>query len=401
MRDPRGVAFLSYLRKLLDVFTTFLRLGSTTFGGPVAHLAAFRRDFVERRRWLDDPTFAACIALTQLLPGPASSQTGMLLGWLRAGWPGAFVAWIGFTLPSAALMTFFALALPHANVNTGWLHGLLLAAVAIVACALSTLRATLAPDLARLLLAVAVLALALLAPYPVVTPLAIAGAALAGMLLGDARTTSPAPLDLGVSRRSGIIALALFALTFVVLAMWASTGNPLAILCNTLFRVGALVFGGGHVVLPLLQTQVSSAGIVDNRTVLEGYALAQAMPGPLFTLSSYVGASAWGSTLGLRGAILATVAIFAPSFFLLTGVAPFYRQLAANARFRAGLAGANAGVVGLLAAAFVNPIFANSVRTPLDFTAALAAFAAMRYAKVPAWVMVILAALFGYVVEHR
>jgi len=379
---------------------TFLRLGCISFGGPVAHLAFFHREFVERRRWIDDSTFAACIALTQLLPGPASSQTGMLLGWLRAGWPGAVGAWIGFTLPSAVLMTMFALILPRANAGAGWLHGLLLAAVAIVAGALATLRSALAPDLARSLLAVAVLALVLALPYPLVTPLAIGGAAFAGMLLRGSVAPAQTTLDLHVSKRAGIIALAMLALSFAALALWASGGAPLAVLTNTLFRVGALVFGGGHVVLPLLQTQVAGAGIVGDRSVLEGYALAQAVPGPLFTIASYVGASAWGSTLGVRGAAVATIAIFAPSFFLLAGVAPFYRQLVANARFRAALAGANAGVVGLLAAAFVNPIFATSVRSPLDFAAAFAAFAAMQYAKVPAWVMVILAALFGYVVER-
>ena len=387
------------MRKVLDVFLTFLRLGCTSFGGPVAHLAYFQREFVERRRWLDDAAFGECVALTQLLPGPASSQTGMLVGWLRAGPAGALGAWLGFTLPSAVLMTAFAIALPHANVNSSWLHGLLLVAVGVVASAIVALRTSLAPDFARSLLAVAVLAIILLAPpHPIVTPLAIAGAAVAGLFLPGIRATAQPQLDLRVSRSGGIVALALFALTFVALALWAATGSHLAVLANTLFRIGSLVFGGGHVVLPLLQTQAATAGIVDSRTILAGYAAAQAVPGPLFTIASYVGASAWNASLGIPGAIAGTVAIFAPSFFLLTGVAPFYRRLAANERFRAALAGANAGVVGLLAAAFVNPIFVTSVRTPLDGAAAVVAFGALQYAKVPAWAMVILGALFGYVV---
>lgn len=388
------------MREVLGVFLTFLRLGCTSFGGPVAHLSYFQREFVERRHWLDDTAFGECVALTQLLPGPASSQTGMLLGWLRAGPAGAVAAWIGFTLPSAMLMTLFALAIPHADVHAGWLHGLLLVAVAVVASAIVALRRSLAPDLARSLLAVAVLLLILVVPLPIVAPLAIAAAALVGLVLPGAHHLAQPQLDLHVSRRAGILALVLFALTFVALGMWSASGSHIAILANTLFRVGSLVFGGGHVVLPLLQTQAVAGGIVDSPTILAGYAAAQTMPGPLFTIASYVGASSWHSSLGVSGALVGTLAIFAPSFFLLTGIAPFYRQLAANPRFRAALAGANAGVVGLLAAAFVTPIFSGTVRTPLDGVAALVAFAAIQYAKVPAWAMVILGALFGYVVER-
>jgi len=386
------------MRKVLDVFLTFLRLGCTSFGGPVAHLAYFQREFVVNRCWLSDSAFGECIALTQLLPGPSSSQTGMLLGWLRAGPLGALAAWIGFTLPSAIVMTFFALV--HPDLHAGWLHGLLLVAVAVVAAAIAALREALIPDPARLLLALAVLALVLALPAPIVTPLAIAAAACVGLVLPMTRAPAQPQLDLHLSRRSGIIALLLLALAFAALTLWAASGSHLAILTNTLFRIGSLVFGGGHVVLPLLQTQLAAAGIVDDRTILAGYAVAQAMPGPLFTIAAYTGASAWGGTLGVAGAAAATIAIFAPSFFLLTAAAPFYRQLAANAHFRGALSGANAGVVGLLAAAFVNPIFRAGVRTPIDGAAALAAFAAIRYAKVPAWVMVILGLLFGYVMER-
>jgi chromate transporter len=397
----RGGAPLPRMRKVLDVFVAFLRLGCTSFGGPVAHLAYFRREFVEQRRWLDDAAFGECVALSQLLPGPGSSQTGMLVGWLRAGPAGAVGAWVGFTLPSAVLMTVFALALPRANVSAGWLHGLLIVAVAVVGAALVSLRGALAPDLARSLLALAVLALILLSPpLPMVTPLAIAGAAVIGLFLPGTHTTAKPQLDLRLSRNAGIAALALLVATFTILGVWAATGSHLANLTNTLFRIGSLVFGGGHVVLPLLQTQAVAAGIVDNRTILAGYAAAQAMPGPLFSIASYVGASAWGASLGIAGALTGTIAIFAPSFFLLAGVAPFYRQLASDARFRASLSGANAGVVGLLAAAFVNPIFVTSIQTPLDGAAALVAFAAIQYARVPTWAMVILAAIFGNLLER-
>jgi chromate transporter len=389
------------MRKVLDVFLTFLRLGCTSFGGPVAHLAYFQREFVRQRGWLDDTTFSECVSLTQLLPGPSSSQTGMLVGWLSAGPAGALAAWIGFTLPSAILMTLFALVLPHPDARAGWLHGLTIAAAAVVASAIVALRKSLVPDFAHMLIAIAVLALILWWPLAIATPIAIAGAALVGLVLPGARAASASRLDLHVSRSAGATALVLLVAAFVALGVWAGHGSHAAILTNTLFRIGSLVFGGGHVVLPLLQTQAVSARIVDDRTILAGYAAAQALPGPLFTLAAYVGARAWSSSLGVAGASIATVAIFAPSFFLLTGVAPFYRGLSGSRRFRAALAGANAGVVGLLAAAFVHPIFTTAVRTPIDGAAALLAFGAIQYAKVPTWVMVIIAALFGYVMERR
>jgi chromate transporter len=388
------------MRKVLDVFLTFLRLGCTSFGGPVAHLAYFQREFVGRRRWLDDSTFAECVALTQLLPGPSSSQTSMLVGWLAAGPAGALAAWLGFTLPSAALMTLAALELPRVNANAGWLHGLLIAAAAVVAAAIVSLRRSLVTDTAHVAIAMGVLGLILAAPFAFVTPLAIGCAGLAGLLLPRALVTAQPRLDLGISTRSGVITLVLLAAAFAGLGLWALRGTHVAVLANMLFRVGSLVFGGGHVVLPLLQTQAVAAGILDGRAILAGYAAAQALPGPLFTLAAYVGASAWKSSLGVKGAVVGTIAIFAPSFFLLAGVAPFYRRLCANREFRAALAGANAGVVGLLAAAFVNPIFETAVRTPIDGALALTAFAAIQYAKMPPWAMVIVAAVLGYVVER-
>lgn len=389
------------MARLVEVFVTFLRLGCTSFGGPVAHLGYFEREFVAYRKWLDHATFAECIAVSQLLPGPGSSQTGMLIGWLRAGAAGAVAAWIGFTLPSAALMAAFALALPHAGTHAGWLHGLLLVATAVVASAIATMRASLAPDLLRVALAIAIGALVLLVPVPVITLIAIAAAATFGavVLYGRVKTSEP-KLDLHVRARTGIAAWIAFALTFVVLAVWAATGSHAGIVFGALFRIGSLVFGGGHVVLPLLESQMAATGIVSPSSILAGYAAAQAMPGPLFSISSYVGASSFGGSLGVAGAVLGTVAIFAPSFFLLTGIAPFYRLLARNERFRAALAGTNAGVIGLLAAAFVNPIFASAVRTWTDGTIALAAFVIIHYVRVPAWIAVILGALAGFFLER-
>lgn len=384
--------------RLLGVLVTFFSLGCTSFGGPAAHLAYFRKEFVERRRWLDDATFGECVALTQLLPGPGSSQTGMLIGWLAAGLPGALCAWIGFTLPSAIAMGAIAMLGGGGAAMGGIFHGLLLVATGVVASAISTMRSTLAPDNARLAIAVAVLALVLLLPMPLVAPAGIAVAAALGAFVLHGRIATAQPkLDLRVSRAVGIVVLVAFACTFVLLSVGASLthARPL-ILAAVLFRVGSLVFGGGHVVLPLLQTQAAASGIVSSRSILAGYAAAQAMPGPLFTIASFVGGSAYGGALGVWGVALGTAAIFAPSFALLAGTAPFYRVLAGSERFRAALAGANAGVVGLLAAAFVTPIWGSAVHSPLDFAIAGAAFVTVHIFKSPAWAVVIAGASLGY-----
>jgi chromate transporter len=325
----------------------------------------------------------------------------MLIGWLRAGPAGAVAAWIGFTLPSAIVMTVAALALPGLDVHAGWLHGMLLVAAAVVASAIVTMRATLAPDGWRIGIALAVFAFMLLAPWGAAAPLAIAGAALLGLGLLRGRIAAPAAsLDLAVPRAVAVVTLAVFAFGFLALALWAATGSHAGMLANTLYRVGSLVFGGGHVVLPLLETEVARAGIVPSQTVLAGYATAQAMPGPLFTIASYVGASAYDRSLGWGGALLGTVAIFAPSFFLLAGIAPFYRRLSSSARFRAALAGANAGVVGLLAAAFVTPIWRNAVHTWVDGLVVALAFDALHFAKQPAWAIVLLGAVAGFFLER-
>lgn len=379
-------------RSPLTVFLAFLRLGCTSFGGPVAHLGYFRAEFVERRGWIDDSTFGECVAISQLLPGPASSQTGMLIGWLAAGFPGALAAWIGFTAPSAIAMTAIALALPHLAVGNR-LHGLLLVAAAVVATAVVTMRASLAPDAPRMLIALATMALVLGVATPWAGPLAIAGFAVAGALFLHRRVAAAGTgLRLGVSRRAGAVAFGAFLCLLVVLGPAAgATRTPELVLAGEFFRIGSLVFGGGHVVLPLMQGELVGAGIVNGRDLLSGYAAAQAMPGPLFTLASFAGGVAYGGTLGWRGAAIATAAIFAPSFLLLASIAPFYATLARNERFRGALAGANASVVGLLAAALIVPIATTSIRTPLDAGVAVAAFCALQFARVPAWLLVLVA----------
>lgn len=380
---------------MLEAFLAFFRLGCISFGGPAAHLGYFRDEFVRRREWLTESQFAQCIAITQLLPGPGSSQTGMLIGLIRAGWPGAVGAWIGFTLPSAVLMTAFAYV-PSPAAGSGWLHGLLLVAVAVVAQAVATMARVLAPDAARLALAFGTLAIVLAAPHAVTAPLAIGGCALAGMLLRGAKHTAAEPLSLPVTRTGALAAMACFLVLLAGLGVAAQlTHSREALLAARFYDVGSLVFGGGHVVLPLLQSQVVSAGIASPKSLVAGYAAAQAVPGPLFTLSSYIGAIAFDGALAIRGAAIATAAIFLPSFLLIAGVSPFYAALAANERFARALAGANAAVVGLLASAFVTPIWTNAIHSYVDVAFAAAAFAALSIFRAPAWLVVALGAAAG------
>ncbi len=381
---------------MVEVLLAFLRLGCLSFGGPAAHLSYFRDEFVRKRAWLSDEQYGQCIAITQLLPGPASSQTGMLIGLIRAGWAGSIAAWIGFTLPSAALMTGFAIASPHGLSQQDWLRGLLLVAVAVVAQAVMTMRRALIPDTLHLLFAFATLAAMLAFPQPMTAPLAIAACAVAAIAFTKVSTKNMQALPLPVSRTGAGIAAAMFLMLLGALALSAhALRDPYLELAAKLYEVGSLVFGGGHVVLPLLHAEFTQSGMMSSSKMIAGYAAAQAMPGPLFTLSSYVGATVYNGKLGVPGAIVATVAIFLPSFLLIAAVAPFYARLAANERFARALTGANASVVGLLASAFVTPIWTQAIHTPLDGVFAAAAFAALTIWHWPPWAVVVLGAAAG------
>jgi chromate transporter len=383
-------------RSPLALLGIFLQLGCTSFGGPVAHLAYFREAFVRKRGWLDDALFAECVAVTQLLPGPGSSQTAMLIGWIAGGPLGLVAAWIGFTAPSAILMAALALAGERIDAR-GAEHALLLVAVAVVAEAVVTMRVALAPDATRLGIALVAMVFLLLVPWIGAPLVAMAGGAAIGAWLLRGRTTvATGRLDLGISQRTGAIALMLFAACFAVLGLLAaSTHAHAAILASDLFRIGSLVFGGGHIVLPLMQHQLVASHVVDQQSILAGYALAQAMPGPLFTIASYAGGAAFNGTLGWYGALLGTVAIFAPSFFLVVGIAPFYRSIARNERARSALAGVNAAVVGLLAAALIQPIGSTAIGSWLDAGFAVAAFVLLRLRVTPI-ALVIAAAVAGF-----
>jgi len=383
----------------LEVFAAFLLLGLTSFGGPVAHLGYFRREFVQRRRWLDDGAFGDVLALCQFLPGPASSQAGLLIGLSRAGYSGMAAAWLGFTGPSAIAMVVFALAAPTVSqaMGGGWLHGLRLAAVAVVAQAVIAMSRSLTPDAPRASLAVAAALVALWAPSPL-TQLAVIGAGLAIGLVALRAAAEPArsPIPARVDARVAVAALATFAVLLVGLPLAAgASGRHDLELAARFYRTGSLVFGGGHVVLPLLQAEVVPPGWISQNAFLSGYGAAQAVPGPLFSFAAYLGAAMGPPPNGWAGAVLCLVAIYAPSFLLIVGAAPFWTVLRERTSARAALAGANAAVVGLLAAAFYNPVWTTAVGGVSDVGVVLAAFLLLAAWRAPPWLVVALAALCG------
>jgi len=370
----------------------FLRLGLTSFGGPIAHLGYFREEFVVRRGWLDEREYADLVALCQFLPGPASSQVGMALGYLRAGYGGALAAWLGFTLPSAVAMILFALGLTHyaQAVPAGVLHGLKVAAVAVVAQAVWGMARTLCPDARRVTLMTVAACCVALAPLAWVQVAVIAAAGVAGLaLLPGRELPPPEPLPIAMRRRIGLFWLALFAALLVVLPLLAHlTENPTLTLVDAFYRAGALVFGGGHVVLPLLQAETVPRGWVDAQTFLAGYGAAQAVPGPLFTFAAFLGAVREIPPAGWTGGLLALTAIFLPSFFLILGALPFWAKWRHLRHTQAALAGVNAAVVGLLLAALYQPVWTSAILQPQDFCLALVAFVALLFWRVPPWAVV-------------
>jgi chromate transporter len=376
-----------------EVFAAFLKLGLTAFGGPVAHLGYFRDEFVDRRKWLDEKRFADLVALCQFLPGPASSQVGIAIGLVRAGYVGAIAAWTGFALPSALALVAFAygVALFGGSLGSGWLHGLKVAAVAVVGLAIVGMARTLTPDRERASVAAlaAVTALTIDSVWGQIGAIAVGAAA--GMFVlkrepvpADHVSTSP------VGRTMAIFALATFAILLAGLPVASAVLDNIDIrLFDTFFRTGSLVFGGGHVLLPLLQAQVVPPGWVDNDVFLAGYGAAQAVPGPLSTFSAYLGAVIGG----WKTAVLCLVAIFLPSFLLVIGVMPFWDELRRRATARAALRGVNAAVVGLLLAAFYNPVWTSGILSKGDFGLAVGAFTLLLLWRTPPWLVVVLCAV--------
>ena len=378
----------------------FLKLGLTSFGGPIAHVGYYREELVVRRKWIDEPSYVDLVALCQFLPGPASSQVGFSLGVLRGnGLLGGLAAWLGFTMPSALILLVFALSAAAFTgpLAEGFLHGLKLVAVAVVAQAVWGMTRTLTPDRARAMIALAAIAVVVIVGGSFGQVAAIALGAVAGLRLcrGDQALPS-GRLRFPVSRRGGAAALALFAALFLIpLAISGAASHQAIALFEAFYRSGALVFGGGHVVLPLLQAQVVAPGWVTNETFLAGYGMAQAVPGPLFTFAAYLGAVMVPMPNGIAGAVIALVAIFLPGLLLVYGMLPFWDELRSRQSVQAAMRGANAAVVGILGLALYNPIWTSGVRTPRDFALAVGAFLLLTVWKAPPWAVVILLAAAG------
>jgi chromate transporter len=384
----------------LEVLSVALRLGLTSFGGPIAHLGYFRDEYVVRRKWLDERSYADLVALCQFLPGPASSQVGMAVGIVRVGLAGALAAWLGFTLPSALALVLFAFGVNALGgaADAGWLHGLKIVAVAVVAQAVWGMAKSLCPDRQRATLAI--LAAIGTLSWPSATGQLVsivAGGIIGWLLLPPTALGAESHTQFPISKRTGVVAwLIFFALLFGLPVLRQTTANHWVDVFDSFFRVGSLVFGGGHVVLPLLQAEVVGPGWVTNEQFVAGYGAAQAVPGPLFTFSAYLGAV----MDGWSGALLTLVAIFLPSFLLVIGALPFWDLLRVKLSFQAALSGINAAVVGLLLAALYNPVWTSAIHTSADFGLGLVAFGLLMFWKWPPWLVVVLTAVGGEILAR-
>jgi len=390
----------SRLSLILETVRVFLRLGCTSFGGPVAHLGYFQNELVQRRKWVSDAVYADVVALCQFLPGPASSQVCLVLGYIRSGLLGGILGWAAFTAPSALLMIGFAYGVHLLNVQTaGWLLGLKVAAVAVVAQAIWTMTKKLCPDLIRFSLMVVCAAVLILFHAAWMQPVIITFGALFG--LACLRTKAEAhksgdifSAKLLLSRRLAAVNLTLFAILLAASLAWHG-GGMLEDTFARFYRTGSLVFGGGHVVLPLLQAETVKSGLVSHDVFLAGYGAAQALPGPLFTFAGFLGASIPSTYPPWVLGLWCLAAILLPSLLLILGTLPFWARLTDNAQARAALKGANAAVVGLLVAAFYDPVWKSGVTSPQAFVLALVAFALLQFFKTPNWAVVIACAVIG------
>ncbi|MEX2481210.1 MAG: chromate efflux transporter [Gammaproteobacteria bacterium] len=386
------------------VFLAFLRLGLTSFGGPVAHLGYFREAFVVKRRWLNENTYADLVAMSQFLPGPASSQVGIGIGLAKAGIPGAIAAWLAFTLPSTLAMIAFGYGIvAHAeHIPLSLLHGLKVVAVAVVAQAVWGMARVLCPDPPRITVAVVAAVGVLTVPSAWGQVAMIASGAVVGYLwLSPPGDTVADALDIAVAKGLAVSALATFLILLLALPLAATLWPAQSLfLIDSFYRSGALVFGGGHVVLPLLQAEVVNPGWVTQDAFLAGYGAAQAVPGPLFTFAAYLGTVSGPEPNGWFGAILCLVAVFTPSFLLVIGVMPFWNHLRRLWPIRKALIGINAAVVGLLLAALYDPVWTSGIRSVVDFMLALVAFTLLVFWRAPPWLIVVLTALASWGLEH-
>ncbi|MGM8366528.1 chromate efflux transporter [Virgibacillus sp. W0181] len=386
------------LKTLLEIGFTSLKLGLTSFGGPIAHLGYFKNEYVDKRKWLDDKTYADIIALAQFLPGPASSQVGMAIGMIRGGIFGGVVSWFGFTLPSVIVLVLFAAMYQTFSLgDASWIASLKIVAVAVVAHAVLNLGKKLTPDRPRIAIALLAAVIMLAVPSAFIQIMIIAVAALLGFF-AFAKQSQPDvhSFAISITKKQGVFSLALLVLLLIGTPILATTYPSVHIqLFDMFFRVGTLVFGGGHVVLPLLEKEVVPTELLTSSQFLAGYGMAQAVPGPLFTFASYLGAMIHG----VIGAIIATVAIFLPSFLLVIGALPFLKELRGKPRFQGMLNSVNASVVGILLAAFYDPVFTSSINHNLDFALAALLFIMLQVWKLPAWLIVIIGVVLGQAIN--
>ncbi len=386
---------------LWDIFVSFLKLGLTSFGGPIAHIGYFRDEFVSRRKWITEQDYADLVALCQFLPGPASSQVGMALGMMRAHYLGALVAWIGFTMPSALLLIGFALSLHQWGdiLPTGVINGLKIVAVAVVAQAVWGMAKTLCNSVPKVtLMALSVMLLAYWTSiWSQVLVIALGG--VIGIFICKITASEQSPTEhipLRISRKAGTVwGVSFLVLLLLLPALAISSSQPTVMLFDSFFRAGSLVFGGGHVVLPLLQAEVVPNGLVNADNFMAGYGAAQAVPGPLFTFAAFLGASMQQGPTGIVGGLIALVAIFIPAFMVTAAVLPFWHAVRTSALMQAVMAGVGASVVGILLSALYNPIWTSSIKSPLDFAAALVAFVALMHWKLSPWVVVLSGGMIG------
>ena len=394
--NPAGELGRSRPDSAWRVFLIFLQLGFTSFGGPVAHIGYFREAFVRQRRWLSDSAYADLVALCQFLPGPASSQVGMALGLMRAGWMGALAAWVGFTAPSAIALTLFALGVAHwGEASRGVVDGLKLVAVAVVMQAFWGMAKSLCPDRIRVSLMAAAAVSMLVSGQVWMQLVVIVVAAVIGwrVIAPPESAADGVAVATPVGLKTGVMLLVVFALLlFLLPVLSVLTDSPSLDRITAFYRAGSLVFGGGHVVLPLLQTEVVATGWVSADEFLAGYGAAQAIPGPLFTLAAYLGALASGFGHPLVGAAAATLAIFLPAFLLVAGALPLWLRLRASPAARAALAGINAAVVGLLLAAAYDPVWTSAVYSTTDAAIVLLAFVALLHWRIAPWLVVLASA---------
>ncbi len=383
----------------VPVFWAFLKLGCTSFGGPIAHIGYFRGEFVEKRKWLDDSAYTDLVALCNFLPGPASSQIGIALGTLKAGIPGGFAAWLGFTIPSALALLLFAYGFTAFGLaaDTGWIHGLKIVAVAVVAQAVWGMGKTLCPDRLRATLAIAATLIAFAWPSAWGQTAAIALGALVGLRYLPAVTLRrPENARFMVSKAAAVTALVFFfALLLALPALAQLTGSQTLATFDSFYRTGSLVFGGGHVVLPLLRNEVVPSGWVSDSVFLAGYGAAQAVPGPLFTFAAYLGSVLSVTPNGFLGGLLCLIAIFLPAFLLIIGALPFWDALRQKTHVQSALRGVSAAVVGLLLAALYDPVWTSSIKSTSDMALALVSFGLLMFWKWPPLYVVLLAGFGG------